>query len=150
MNETLVKILSVAYASVGVVSLIAYYPTVKDLYYYEKPSANAISYIIWTVTSCITFLYSLFAIHDMLFMIVSGTNFLACALILSLRLRLEFIHKEERARATQLLRKAATILLDRGQNDLATTFLDEADNMEKDIKRSVTYRKSKYRKRKYT
>ena len=83
--EILTKILKIAYACVGVVGLIAYLPTIKDLYWHEKPSANTTSYIIWTVTSGITFLYSLFVLPDLLFRVVSGTNFGAIVLILILR-----------------------------------------------------------------
>jgi len=84
--EILTKILKIAYACVGVVALIAYIPTIKDLYWHEKPSANTTSYMIWTVTSGITFLYSLFVLHDFLFRVVSGTNFGAIVLILILRI----------------------------------------------------------------
>ncbi len=84
------QILILAYASVGVVATIGYIPTIKDLWLYKKPSANNNSYIIWTACSGITFLYSLFILHDLLFRIVSGLNFVSCALILCLGIMLQY------------------------------------------------------------
>ena len=89
MKEILLQTLTIAYAGVGVVALIAYWPTIKDLYYHKKPSANTVSYILWTTTTGIAFLYSLFILPDLLFRIVSGINFGACALVLFLRIRLK-------------------------------------------------------------
>ena len=87
MKELLLHTLIIAYASVAVISLIAYWPTIKDLYY-KKPSANINSYVLWTATSGIAFLYSLFILPDLLFRIVSGLNFGACALVLLLSINL--------------------------------------------------------------
>jgi hypothetical protein len=84
----LLKIITIAYGGVGIVSSIAYWPTIKDLYFHKKPSANVSSYIIWTATSGVTFLYSLFVLPDLLFRIVSGLNFLACATVLFLSIGL--------------------------------------------------------------
>lgn len=86
MKEILVSILIIAYAAEGVVSVIAYWPTIKDLLSGKK-SANATSYFIWTACSGIAFLYSLFILPDFLFQIVSGINFGACAIILLLGLK---------------------------------------------------------------
>ena len=88
MKDLLLKLITIAYAGVGVVGLIAYWPTIKDLYYHQKPSANVTSYIIWTLTSGVAFLYSLFILPDLLFRIVSGINFGACAMVLLLSLKL--------------------------------------------------------------
>lgn len=89
MTEILLRILTVAYAGVGVVSLIAYWPTIKDLYHHKKPSANITSYMIWTATSGIAFLYSLFILPDFLFRFVSSVNFGSCAVVLLLSIRLK-------------------------------------------------------------
>lgn len=82
--------LIVAYAGVGVLVTIGYLPTMKDLYLHKKKSANTHSYIIWTVCTGITLLYSFFILPDLLFRIVSGLNFLCCALILALCVRLRY------------------------------------------------------------
>jgi hypothetical protein len=84
MQGLLLKILIVAYASVGVVATIGYIPTIKDLWLRRKMSANISSYVIWTASSGTAFLYSLFILKDLLFRIVSGLNFVCCVLILML------------------------------------------------------------------
>jgi len=89
MKELLLQILIIAYASVGVISLVAYWPTIKDLYHHKKPSANTISYSLWTLTTGIAFLYSMFILPDLLFRIVSGLNFGACATVLFLSVRVK-------------------------------------------------------------
>ncbi len=81
MNELLLKVLTFAYASIGIISNIAYWPTIRDLYVYKKPSANLTSYLLWTATSGIAFLYGLFILKDPLFRIVSGLSFSANFLI---------------------------------------------------------------------
>ncbi|OGE19332.1 hypothetical protein A3J19_03695 [Candidatus Daviesbacteria bacterium RIFCSPLOWO2_02_FULL_41_8] len=89
MKEILLQALIVAYAGVGIVGFIGYWPTIKDLYYFRKPSANISSYTLWTIASGIAFLYSLFILPDLLFRIVSGLNFGACALVLFLSIRIK-------------------------------------------------------------
>lgn len=89
MKELLLQILTIAYAGVGVVGFIAYWPTIKDLYRHKKPSANVPSYILWTATAAIAFLYGIFILPDLLFIIVSGMNFAAVAIVLFLSVRLE-------------------------------------------------------------
>ena len=56
MAELFLKLLSIAYAGVGAATLVAYLPTIKDLYVHKKPSANIMSYAIWTITSGISFI----------------------------------------------------------------------------------------------
>lgn len=85
----LLKMITIAYGGVGIIGLIAYWPTIKDLYFYKKASANTSSYILWTTTSGISFLYSLFVLPDLLFRIVSGLGFIACAVVLFLSIRLK-------------------------------------------------------------
>lgn len=87
MKEIFLHILIIAYGAVGIVGLIAYWPTIKDLYHHKKPSANTVSYLIWTLTGGIAFLYSLFILPDLLFRFVSGINFGACVLVLFLSIR---------------------------------------------------------------
>jgi len=82
-------LLTLAYAGTGIIGLIAYWPTIKDLHYHKKPSANISSYILWAATSATAFLYALFILPDLLFIIVSGIGFGACALVLFLSIRLK-------------------------------------------------------------
>ncbi len=88
--SVLTQALTVAYASVGVLVTIGYLPTMKDLYFHKKRSANIQSYLIWTLCTAITLLYSIFILQDTLFRIVSGLNFLCCSVILALCLRLNY------------------------------------------------------------
>ena len=89
MENLLIFILVIAYAGTGIVGVVAYWPTITDLYRHKKPSANINSYILWTTTSGIAFLYSIFVLPDLLFIIVSGLNFVACALVLILAIGLK-------------------------------------------------------------
>jgi hypothetical protein len=94
MQDTLLKIIIVAYAAVGLIEIIGYIPTIKDLWYHKKKSANISSYAIWTSCSVVTFLYSLFILPDLLFRIVSGVTLACCAVILLLSLILKLRHKK--------------------------------------------------------
>ena len=83
----LLNLLSILYGLAGIINLLAYLPTVKDLFY-KKPSANISTYILWTTATLIAFLYGIFILKDMLYLLVSGVNFVACSLILGLIVRL--------------------------------------------------------------
>jgi hypothetical protein len=89
MEKILLHILTVTYGAVSVINLFAYWPTIKDLYYHKKLSANITSYVLWTSMGAIAFLYSLFILPDFLFRFVSGINFGACALVLFLSVGLK-------------------------------------------------------------
>ncbi len=89
MREIFLEILILAYAGAGVLGLIGYWPTIKDLYY-KKPSANIPSYILWVITTGIAFLYGIFILPDILFILVSGANFVACVLVLCLAFALKY------------------------------------------------------------
>ncbi len=88
MKELLFDSISMAYAATGFVSLIGYWPTIKDLYHHKKPSANISSYILWSATAGIGFLYAIFVLPDMPLRFVYGVNFFACLTVLILSLRL--------------------------------------------------------------
>lgn len=89
MGDLILQILIFAYASVGIIATIGYFPTIKDLYHHKRKSANINSYIIWILASGITFLYAMFILSDLLLRIITGLNFACCALILILSLRLK-------------------------------------------------------------
>ena len=88
MKELLFDSISMAYAATGFVSLIGYWPTIKDLYHHKKPSANISSYILWSTTAGIGFLYAIFVLPDLPLRFVYGVNFFACLTVLILSLRL--------------------------------------------------------------
>jgi len=89
MEELLLNLLVLGYASVGIIATVGYVPTIKDLWIHKKMSANTSSFAIWTASSGVTFLYSLFILPDLLFRIISGLSFLSCAIILSLSISLK-------------------------------------------------------------
>jgi len=84
----LFEALIIAYATVGIVQTIGYWPTIKDLYIKKKKSANTSSYVIWTFCTGVTFFYSIFILPDTLFRIVSGLEFASCAAILLFSIKL--------------------------------------------------------------
>ena len=87
--DLLLKIIIFLYAGTGIIATIGYLPTIKDLYH-KKPSANINSYVVWTFCAGTTFLYAIMAISDLLLEIVTGLNFLSCAIILILAIRLKY------------------------------------------------------------
>ena len=89
--ELLIAIISFLYAGVGVIAIIGYLPTIRDLLY-KKPSANISSYAIWTLVSTVTFLYALLVISVLLLEIVTGLLLATNAIILILALRLKYIN----------------------------------------------------------
>jgi len=90
MTNLLLQILTLAYASVGIIATIGYIPTINDLAFQKKMSANISSYIAWTFCSGVTFLYCMILLSDSLLQIVNGLNFGCCALILGLSLYVKY------------------------------------------------------------
>ncbi|MFN8672292.1 MAG: hypothetical protein U0457_09475 [Candidatus Sericytochromatia bacterium] len=89
MKDLFLKLITLSYGITGIIGLIAYLPTLKDLYLHKKQSANISSYILWTATGGISFLYGIFILKDFLFIAVSGLNFLACLVVLILSIKLK-------------------------------------------------------------
>lgn len=96
MDEMILQGLGLAYLIVGIVSIVAYWPIIRDLYS-KKRQANILSYALWTVSTGITFLYSYFVLTDLIVKLIVGLHFLACSTIMLLsinaRQRLS-IHKK--------------------------------------------------------
>ena len=89
MKELLLQALVIAYGTTGIVGLVGYWPTIKDLCHHKKPSANISSYILWSSTGGIGFLYAIFILPDLLLRFVSGINFFACLIVLILSIGLK-------------------------------------------------------------
>lgn len=87
--QELLTILIFLYASTGIIAIIAYLPTIKDLLK-GIPSANIDSYFIWSFTSFVSFMYAIFIISDLLLEIVTGLGFVSCTTILALSLGLKY------------------------------------------------------------
>lgn len=88
MEEILITVLKFSYGIGGVVGLVAYLPTIKDLHIHKKQSANTSSYLIWLVTAVVSFLYSVFILNDLLVRVLSGVNVVAVSLVFFLILNL--------------------------------------------------------------
>ena len=86
--KILLTILALLYAATGIISTVGYLPTIKDLTK-KIASANIHSYLVWTFTTCIAFLYALFIISDTLLEIVTGLSFVCCTTILFLAIRVK-------------------------------------------------------------
>ena len=87
--EAVLQIIIFIYASTGIVAIIGYLPTIKDLIR-KKESANIQSYVIWTFCNGAAFLYALVIITDLLLEIVTGLSFVFCAIILAFALKLRY------------------------------------------------------------
>ncbi|TSC58106.1 MAG: hypothetical protein Greene041619_795 [Candidatus Peregrinibacteria bacterium Greene0416_19] len=79
--------LAVAYGMGGIVTFIGFFPTIRDLWR-GKPSANFMTYVIWTATTFITSVYGFFILKNLLFDVVINLQLAACIIILILRMRL--------------------------------------------------------------
>lgn len=86
MKELFLEGLSISYAFAGFVCCIAYFPTIRDLYFDKKTNVNTTTYFLWTITALITLLYSFYILSDVLVRIISIANFVLCAVILYLSL----------------------------------------------------------------
>ena len=86
--QILLTIIAFLYVSTTIITTIGYIPTIRDLTK-KIASVNLHSYI-WTFTSCIAFLYALLIISDLFLEIVTGLNFVSCAIILIFALKLKY------------------------------------------------------------
>jgi len=78
--DSLSELVTLIYSLTGLFGLIAYWPTYSDLRK-NVPSANLNTYLIWVITTGVTFLYGLIVIGNSSFLVVSGLNFLICIYI---------------------------------------------------------------------
>lgn len=88
MSQLLIQILSLAYSAGGVICLIAYWPTIKDLAIHKKPSANNATYAMFIFYAASAFLYSIFVLPNVLFSVMSAINLLCCTVVLVLNMKL--------------------------------------------------------------
>ena len=84
----IIKALILLYACTGIISSMAYLPTIKDQMHGKK-SATTSSYLLWTMTGLVSLLYALIIIKDFWLIVVNALSFVFCAIILVLALMLE-------------------------------------------------------------
>ena len=75
-----IALITFLYACTGVIGVVAYAPTFKDLFN-KIASANPSSYGLWTFTYSVTFLYTVFVVKDMLLSIFMGVHVISCGCI---------------------------------------------------------------------
>ena len=107
MDALFLQIITFLYATVGIISLAAYWPTIKDLLE-KKPSANTTSYQIWAFTTGIAFAYSMFVLDDFWLRLISGLNFSICVTIALLSINLRRQSKSAPASFHSKQRKATS------------------------------------------
>ena len=90
MKESFIYILTFLYGIAGFITLLAFVPTMIDLWN-KKPSANISTYAIWPSTTFVVSLYGFFVLQDLLFNIVINLQLFACIVVLILRLRLKYL-----------------------------------------------------------
>lgn len=94
MSEYLITILTISYGIVWIVATIGYIPTIKELYFEKKLNVNVKTYMIWSFTSFIMFMYWIFVLKDPLFIIISWFWHIFCLTIFLLGYQLENTNKK--------------------------------------------------------
>ena len=84
----MIGVLTAIYGISGAISVIAYFPTVKDLWK-GIPSANFTTYFLWFLYYLISVLYGIFVLKDILFIIVTGLDSLILLTIVILIVRVQ-------------------------------------------------------------
>lgn len=75
-----------AYAGMGGVAILAFAPTIKDLWI-EKSGVNSTTYLVWLTNAVIGSLYALFIVGDFVMLLISSFYALCCCIVLSLNWR---------------------------------------------------------------
>jgi hypothetical protein len=94
MKDLFLEGLTIAYVIAGIICCVAYYPTIRDLYFHKRASANIMTYLLWTITALITLVYSLYVSSDILFRFISAINLAACSLVLYLSVAGKNVRRE--------------------------------------------------------
>lgn len=89
IEEALIPILTTLYGVGGVINIIGYIPTIKDLMHH-KPSANFFTYVMWAFVALAAFLYGLFVLKDLFYNVVVGAQLAVIILVLTLIVRIKY------------------------------------------------------------
>lgn len=88
MTEFFVSLLTNAYALMGILGLMAYAPTLLDVYN-QRTSVNPWTYAMWWLASAVAALYLGFVVGNGMMLFVYSLHTLACSLVLSLNWRFQ-------------------------------------------------------------
>jgi hypothetical protein len=80
--------IALLYAASGIINTLGYVPTMRDLRR-KIASANIYTYLIWTFSQAIAFAYASLVVDDFLLKLITGLNFVCCAIIVALAYRLQ-------------------------------------------------------------
>ena len=94
MEKYFITVITFLYSIGGIATFVGFIPTMKDLWN-KKPSANAMTYVVWTTTTFFTSLYGFFVLQNLVFNIVINLQLLACLIVLILRIRLNYSKKQK-------------------------------------------------------
>ncbi len=86
MTEFFVSLLTNAYALMGILGLMAYAPTLLDVYF-QRTSVNPWTYAMWWLASAVAALYLGFVVGNGTMLFVYSLHTLACSLVLSFNWR---------------------------------------------------------------
>ncbi len=84
--DVFLSIVAFLYALTGIVVIVGYLPTIRDLTR-GVASANVQTYFIWSLCGGTAFLYALVVVSDLLLEIMTGLNFTCCLVIFILAWR---------------------------------------------------------------
>jgi len=88
MTEIFTSLLLLAYALMGGVAILAFAPTIKDLWY-EKSGVNSTTYLVWFVQAVVGALYALLIVGDFVMLLIASMSALSCCVVLSLNWRFQ-------------------------------------------------------------
>ena len=91
IEEALIPILTTLYGVGGVINIVGYIPTIRDLMHH-KPSANVSTYVMWAFVALAAFLYGLFVLKDLFYNVVIGAQLAIIILVLTLLFKIRYAH----------------------------------------------------------
>ena len=77
----MITLITILYGMSGVIMISGYYPTLKDLFFHKKNSANVQAYSIWAVACLIGVLYGITVLHDWLYTVIMVVHVICCSTI---------------------------------------------------------------------
>jgi len=95
MTESWITILTTIYGVSGIISMIAYLPTIKDLRK-KIPSANIYTYILRFCYYIIALVYGIFVLKDKVFLMITSLDLSIILVIISLICRLKYLTKKQK------------------------------------------------------
>lgn len=93
MTEIFTSLLLLAYALMGGVAILAFAPTIKDLWC-AKSGVNNTTYLVWLVQALVASFYALFIVNDFIMLLITSLSVICCTMVLSLNWRFQRLNRE--------------------------------------------------------